>query len=218
MSSPPNSRKSKLRYLRYLLYFSLILVIIFGYFAISFATDEPSPFTIVTGTSMTPTILAGSIAMLDKVPFDQLKVGEIIVFTPPVSVLGGCDSGPSGPLTNEAPGNPCFVIHRIVDIRHMPNGGRELMTKGDNNSISIPGIDFWITQSMYVGMVILQIPIAGYLTQAPYNEYLAAILFILFVLELYWERRAKAPEPAKTTSLETPQLPKTASNDLGALR
>jgi cytochrome b561 len=153
--------RSRFRYLHYLIYLVPIAIIILGYFAISYATNEPSPFTIVTGTSMTPTILAGSIAMIDKVPFDQLKIGEVIVFSPPAASSGICD----------------------------------------NNSGSIPGIDFWITESMYVGMVILQLPIAGYITQPPYNEYLGVLLLALFIIELFWERKsASPPEVAKAAT------------------
>jgi signal peptidase I len=167
-----------------------ILIIVLGYFTISFATGEPSPFTIVTGTSMQPTILAGSVAMLDKIPFDQLVIGEVIVFTPPVAASGNCDSTPGPTLTQEAIGAPCFVIHRIVDIQDT-NGQRMIKTKGDNNPGSIPGIDFWINQTMYVGVVVFQLPVAGYITQPPYNEYLGSLLLALFVVELFWERKAK---------------------------
>jgi signal peptidase I len=200
--------KSRLRYLRYLIYLVPIFLIIFGYLAISYVTNEPSPFTIVTGTSMTPTILAGSIAMIDKVPFDQLKVGEVIVFTPPIASSGTCDSGPGPSLTQESYGAPCFVIHRIVDITNI-SGQRMIKTKGDNNSGSIPGIDFWINESMYVGMVILQLPIAGYVTQPPYNEYLGGLLLVLFVIELFWER--KSNNSSKVAKQSAPQEAGSAS-------
>lgn len=198
------SNRSRFRFLRYLVYLIPIFLIIFGYFAISFATSEPSPFTIVTGTSMTPTILAGSIAMIDKVPFNQLKVGEVIVFTPPDALNGNCDSAPAGSLTQEAIGAPCFVIHRIVEITHTSTGVREIRTKGDNNSYSIPGIDYWIFQSMYVGMVILQLPVAGYVTQPPYNEILGGVLLVLFVVELFWEKRATASAESKRNAISPP--------------
>ncbi len=188
------NKKSRLRHLHYLVYLIPVALIIVGYFAISFATNEASPFTIVTGVSMQPTILAGSIAMISRVPFDQLKVGDIIVFTPPLaSSSGGCDSSPGPSLTQESSGAPCFVIHRIVDI--LDTGGQiQIKTKGDNNPGSIPGIDFWITQQLYVGMVILQLPVAGYITQAPYNEYLGILLLALFIGELLWERRAPSQQ------------------------
>jgi signal peptidase I len=203
MSSAPNKGKNRYRFLHYLLYLIPVFLIIFGYFAISYATGEPSPFTIVTGTSMQPTILAGSIAMIEKVPFDQLKIGEVIVFSPPLASQGNCDSGPGPSLTQEANGAPCFVIHRIVQIKNSSTGERMIRTKGDNNPGSISGIDYWITQNMYVGMVILQLPIAGYVTQEPYNEYLGAVLLVLFVVELLWERKSSTPAPTQTKAVES---------------
>jgi signal peptidase I len=169
------------------LYILPVVLIIAGYFAISFATGEPSPFTIVTGSSMNPTIIPGSIAMIDKVPFNQLRIGDIIVFVPPVAQSGKCDSSPPPDITQDAGIIPCFVIHRIVKIRTNPSGQELIMTKGDNNPSSIQGIDYWITQSMYVGMVIFQLPVAGYVTQPPYNFYLGSILIALFAIELLWE-------------------------------
>jgi signal peptidase I len=189
----------KSNYLRYLIYLLPIFLIVAGYFAITLATGEPSPFTIVTGSSMNPTIIPGSIAMIDKVPFDQLKKGEIIVFVPPVAQSGKCDSSPPRVLTQDAGIIPCFVIHRIIEITTGPNGERMIMTKGDNNPGPIQNIDYWITQSMYIGMVIYQLPIAGYVTQPPYNFYLGSVLVALFAIEILWEASGSKKSKEKST-------------------
>lgn len=187
MSEKP---RRKLSYLRYLLYLLPIILIILGYFTLVYASGEATPFTIVTGTSMQPTILAGSIAVLWRVPFNQLKIGEIIVFAPPVALAGGCDSSAGPSLTSEANGAPCFVIHRIVSISNA-SGQIVITTKGDNNPGSFQGIDYPIYESQYVGVVVLQLPIAGYVTQPPYNEYLGVILLGMFIFELFNGRDSK---------------------------
>jgi signal peptidase I len=185
MSQPS---KSKLRYLRVLIYFIPIFAIIAGYGLVVVATQESSPFTIVTGTSMQPTILPGTIALIDKVPFDQLKVGNVIVHTTQLSLLSPCDSSPASTLTGEV-SNPCFVIHRIAEIGTQANGNRFVTTKGDDNSYSIPEIDTGINQSMYLGKVVLQFPLLGYVTEQPYNEVIAFAIFVALIVELLFERK-----------------------------
>jgi len=181
-------KKSRLRYLRALTYFIPILAIIGGYGLIVVVTQESSPFTIVTGTSMQPTILPGSIAMIAKVPFNQLQIGDVIVHTTQDSLNAPCDSSPAQTLTGEV-SNPCFVIHRIVQISTDSSGNRIVTTKGDDNSIVISGIDTNINQSMYLGKVIVQFPLLGYLTEQPYNEVIALFIFIALIVELLFERR-----------------------------
>ena len=181
-------KKSRLRYLRALTYFIPILAIIGGYGLIVVVTQESSPFTIVTGTSMQPTILPGSIAMIAKVPFNQLQIGDVIVHTTQDSLNAPCDSSPAQTLTGEV-SNPCFVIHRIVQISTDSSGNRIVTTKGDDNSIVISGIDTDINQSMYLGKVIVQFPLLGYLTEQPYNEVIALFIFIALIVELLFERR-----------------------------
>jgi signal peptidase I len=186
-------KKSKWRYLRILTYFIPIFVIIGGYGVIVVVTQESSPFTIVTGTSMQPTILPGSIALIAKVPFNQLKLGDVIVHTTQDSLLAPCDSSPAQTLTGEV-SNPCFVIHRIVQITTDSAGNRVVTTKGDDNAISIDGIDTGINSSMYLGKVIVQFPLLGYLTEQPYNEIIALFIFIALIAELLFERRQSPPK------------------------
>ncbi|MDG6906226.1 MAG: S26 family signal peptidase [Nitrososphaerota archaeon] len=182
------TRKSPLRHLRYFFYLIPVALLLLGYASITIVTGESYPFTIVTGTSMQPTILPGSVAVIDKVPFNQLKVGEVIVFVPQLALLYRCDGSPGASLTSESP-VPCFVIHRIVAITTDSHGNRIIETKGDNNLQSIPNIDTDINSSMYVGKVMMLLPLAGYITQQPYNEYIALVILGALVGELYFERR-----------------------------
>ena len=194
-----------MKYLRVLLYFVPVLMIIAGYGLLTVATHENYPFTIVTGTSMQPSILPGSVALIDKVPFSQLQAGNIIVFQPELAQQYPCDSSPASTLTTEV-AVPCFVIHRIVNIQSDAQGNRILTTKGDNNPYSIPDIDTNISQSMYIGKVVLQFPLAGYVTEAPYNEYIALIIFGALIGELFFERKQSTNKPkAQSDSPTVPQ-------------
>lgn len=194
------NKPSKIRkYLSYLVYLIPIALIILSYVVIVVATGESEPFTIVSGPSMQPTILSGSIEMLAKTPFDKLQIGDVIVFTPLEALESpqACQSGAPPTLASDA-AIPCFVIHRIVNITVTSQGQRILlMTKGDNNEGSICGpggpiIDCDINQSMYVGQVILQFPVAGYVTQYPYNVTLMALLILGVVADVYLERKQPA--------------------------
>ena len=175
------------QYLHYLLYLVPIFILLLCYGGLILATNEPSPFTIVLGPSMQPTILPGSVAVIDKVPFDQLKPGDVIVFVPQVALISRCDSGPTGSLIAET-SIPCFVIHRIVRIATDQSGNRIVTTKGDNNPSSILSIDTGINDSMYIGKVIMQFPVAGYLTTTPTNEIVVILIFAAFVADMLYER------------------------------
>jgi signal peptidase I len=207
------SSNSKRRLLNYLVYLLPVALIIVGYFSLIAVTGESEPFTIVNGMSMEPTILPASIALIDRVPFDQLKAGDVIVFRPYVSTIEPCDQQGSNSPANDVI-IPCYVIHRIIAINTYPNGTRVVTTKGDNNPGPIGGIDTGITQSMYVGEVVLQFPLVGYLTYPPYPEILLTIIFVVLIIEtsLQWrtdreqkKRTAEASEKEKAPPQESTQ-------------
>jgi signal peptidase I len=212
LSDSPGGRKSsgRKRYLSYLIYLVPIAIILLGYATVVVVTNESEPFTIVSGPSMQPTILSGSIEMISKTPFDKLQVGDVIVFTPLEALLSpeACQSGAPPTLVTDA-NIPCFVIHRIVNITTNAQGERILTTKGDNNPYSICGpagsidiIDCDINSSMYVGQVILQFPIAGYVTQYPYNVTIATFILLALVGEVYLERKQSTTTTSSSSTLE----------------
>ena len=166
-----------------------IFAILSGYGAVILATHENYPFTIVTGVSMEPTIMPGTVAVIDRVPFSQLKTGDIIVFVPQIALEFSCNSSPSNTLTQET-AVPCYIIHRIVTITTNAQGQRIVETKGDNNGYSLPNYDTNINSSMYVGEVVIQFPLLGYATVAPYNEYLALVILLALAAQLLYDRRS----------------------------
>jgi hypothetical protein len=87
-----------------------------------------------------------------------------------------------------------------VQITTDSSGHRMVTTKGDDNAISIDGIDTGINSSMYLGKVIVQFPLLGYLTEQPYNEVIALFIFIALIVELIFERRQSPPKQ----TIETP--------------
>jgi signal peptidase len=78
-------------------------------------------YVIVSG-SMHPAIPTGSVVYDKVVPIEELEVGDVITFVPPV------EYGIDAPVT-----------HRIVDISDAPSGGPVFRTKGDAND----SLDAW---------------------------------------------------------------------------
>jgi signal peptidase len=72
-----------------------------------------SPFVVVEGTSMLPTLYNGDIVLIYKPPPDKIKIGDIVVYE---SLRGN------------------LVIHRVIKINYGPGCNPVcFVTKGDNN-------------------------------------------------------------------------------------
>ncbi|UCD07062.1 MAG: signal peptidase I [Candidatus Aenigmatarchaeota archaeon] len=104
----------------------------------AFALSTDMPIVAVESDSMVPTFYKGDILVLQGVPAEQLKVDDIIVFSPP---------------NQDTP-----VVHRIIGIN--PDG--TFQTKGDAN----PG-QIWYEKSIKASQVhgkqIMIIPLLGWI-------------------------------------------------------
>ena len=147
------------------------------------------PLSAVYGDSMEPTLLKGDIVILDRVPPNQLKVGDIIVFRSPIyNNMSNCDV--------QKLLIPCYVIHRIVKIVEINGSSSRLFeTKGDNNIYPEPGADCMgpsvqnctaaINQNDILGVVMFRLPAIGVFAFAaapPFNYMLIAGLIALVVV------------------------------------
>ena len=91
-------------------------------------------YKVSTG-SMSPAFNVGDIVLLDKkIAFDDLQVGDVIVFERPE-------------------GKSRIIISRIIDIDYTENQ-KIITTKGDANPSSIPGTNFQIIKDNLIGKVI----------------------------------------------------------------
>ena len=107
-------------------------------FGLGFALHTDMPVVAVESNSMVPTFAKGDMLVLQGIPSQDLKVGDIIVFSPP---------------SQQTP-----VVHRIYKIN--PDG--TFQTKGDANNGQLP-FEFSIQASQVHGKVILIIPYVGWL-------------------------------------------------------
>lgn len=144
----------------------------------------------VDGISMLPTLQGGDLVVVQGVPFTDIKVGDIIVYS------GLCSSGGES------------VIHRVVSI-----GSSGLITKGDNNPQPDQGpagiATSPITPDCLVGKVVFVVPyvelLAYYIDsqQLPaWVNYVPAAFILLIVLYLILGER---DEEDKTTGSPAPK-------------
>jgi signal peptidase len=110
------------------LLFTLLLWFRVGLFGI-----QPS---LVSGPSMTPTLVAGDIIITRVVPIEAIQIGDIIRFR-----QGKAD-----------------VVHRVIDIQK-ENGQITFITKGDYNNVNDPPV----SPGQVEGKVIMVIPKVGWI-------------------------------------------------------
>jgi len=115
-------------------------VIVLGLLAITIGPRFlPYQALVVRSGSMAPTIPTGSVVFYHRVAADQVKVGEIIVFSRPG-------------LPSER------VTHRVFRIGNAPTG-RYFVTKGDANGVP----DDWRIPAVGKGWVAsFHVPVVGY--------------------------------------------------------
>ncbi len=150
--------------------FSQVLIVALG-IAIIFvgckaALGSGSPIYVVASGSMVPTLHVNDVIFVQgNLPFDNIKVGDVIAFVNP------SDKGE-------------LIVHRVAQI--LNQNPIEIRTKGDANTHSIAGIDLPITKNNYIGKVTLVIPQVGLLGKifpAPINYIvIASILGIIALL------------------------------------
>jgi signal peptidase I len=87
----------------------------------------------IPSASMVPTIDPSDIIIIKKIPFEQVQVGDIIVFDKPSD-------------------HNKQIIHRVVSI--LNEDPKTIRTQGDANPESIEGTDYPITEEEYIGKLI----------------------------------------------------------------
>jgi len=151
-----------------------------------FSFGELNPFYVVASGSMIPNLNINDYVIVShNVPFNSLKVGDIIVF----KTYGTDDSG-----------QHITIVHRVAEIVTAPiNDQKIIRTKGDANPDSIPGADYPIFEQNYIGKVVYVIPKLGIITNVfhPPTNYILVGL-ILVGLIYYLRKRNPALPSCKT--------------------
>ncbi|MFZ0515076.1 MAG: signal peptidase I [Candidatus Nitrosopolaris sp.] len=151
------------------------------FLGIRFVFGVSNPFYVVASGSMIPNLNINDFVIVShNVPFDSLKVGDIIVF----KTYGTNDSGQHE-----------IIVHRVAEIVKY-NGQRIIRTKGDANPGSIPTLDYPIFQQNYIGKVVYVIPQLGVITDAlrPPTNYI--LIGLILVVLIYYLRKKNPALPS----------------------
>lgn len=142
-------------------------------------------FYIVSSESMKPNLNVNDLLYIDEnTDFDELRIGDIIVFKPPGTPPGG---------------ENIRIVHRIVEITDEENRERIVKTKGDATDQSIRLLDFPIREENYFGKVEYVFPQVGLITNVvkpPMNYFLTGIILIVSGIIVYkeWKKEKKKKE------------------------
>jgi signal peptidase I len=150
-------------------------IIMFGLYA---AFGLQNPFYIVSSDHMYPNLTVFDVLMVQSNDhFDEIQVGDIIVFDRPS-------------------GHDRVIVSRVAEI--LDENSRVIRTKGDANPASMPGTDFPVTENEYIGKVTYVIPQVGYIVRifTPPLSYviipIVVILPIIIVVIAHIEYRKRA--------------------------
>jgi len=159
-----------------------IIIVGIGVFAIWISLQviygTGNPFFVVSSGSMVPELEVYDVLVVQGntpflfvpsmpwySPFEEVEVGDIIVF-------------------NRPSGHDRVIVHRVVSI--IDNDPFTIRTKGDANPASIPGTDFPITDEEFIGKVANVIPQVGAITQIlrpPVNYVIIAIIIGIMIFK-----------------------------------
>ncbi|HJT09303.1 MAG TPA: signal peptidase I [Candidatus Nitrosotalea sp.] len=132
---------------------------------VTFGTENP--FYVVSSGSMVPNLNVFDVIIVNgNTPFNQLKIGDIIVF--------------------HASAEDKVIVHRVAEF--LSQDPRIIRTKGDANPGSIPGVDFPVGQQNYIGKVVYVIPQIGYVTRIltpPINYIIIAVIVGVMIVRQF---------------------------------
>ncbi|RNJ75563.1 MAG: signal peptidase I [Nitrosopumilus sp. B06] len=140
------------------------------------AFGTQNPFYVVASGSMIPALEVYDVIIVQgHDSFEDLVPGDIIVFNRPSD-------------------HSKVIVHRVASITD--ENPREIRTKGDANSASIPGTDFPITEDDYIGKVVYTISQIGYITQLikPPVNYIIIVIVIGIMIARHFSKRKKVAD------------------------
>jgi len=150
---------------------------------VAFGTENP--FYVVSSGSMVPNLNVFDVIIVQgNVPFDHLKVGDIIVF-------------------NRPNGHDRVIVHRVAEI--LNQNPLVIRTKGDANPGSIQGTDFPITKQDYIGKVEYVIPQIGYVTRIltpPINYIIIAVIIGIMLVKQFGKNKSEPEIPSDKSVVE----------------
>jgi len=159
-----------------------VLVIWIGLQA-AFGTQNP--FYVVASGSMIPVLQVYDIIVIQgHEPFEEVQVGDIIVFDRPSD-------------------HNRVIVHRVESI--LNEDPKTVRTQGDANPSFIRGTDYPITEEEYIGKVAYIIPQVGYITQIlkpPMNYIIIAVVIGIMIIKQFTGKKKDVEEIVSKETLD----------------
>ena len=159
-----------------------ILIIWIGLQA-AFGTQNP--FYVVASGSMIPVLEVYDIIIIQgHEPFEEVQVGDIIVFDRPSD-------------------HNRVIVHRVQAI--LDEDPKTVRTQGDANPTWIRGTDYPITEEEYIGKVAYIIPQVGYITEVlkpPMNYIIIAVVIGIMIIKQFTGKKKDVADLVTKETLE----------------
>ena len=159
-----------------------VLVIWIGLQA-AFGTQNP--FYVVASGSMIPVLQVYDIIVIQgHEPFEEVQVGDIIVFDRPSD-------------------HNRVIVHRVESI--LNEDPKTVRTQGDANPSFIRGTDYPITEEEYIGKVAYIIPQVGYITQIlkpPMNYIIIAVVIGIMIIKQFTGKKKDVEDIVSKETLD----------------
>jgi signal peptidase len=184
---------SKKKDLKIIIVIAIIFVVAFV--LIRVILSDINPFYVVASGSMIPVLNVNDLIVVwgkdNNTSFDSAKVGDIIVFRAAAPweqnktiVHRVAAIFEKGDVLRGSPELNRLCEREQIPIPNIPLKNKMLLTQGDANGCSIPGVDIPITKENYVGKVIYTIPQIGIIPailKPPVNYIIMAAIGVLLV-------------------------------------
>ena len=149
------------------------------------AFGTQNPFYVVASGSMIPALQVYDIIVIQgHQPFEEVQVGDIIVFDRPSD-------------------HNRVIVHRVESI--LSEDPLTVRTQGDANPSFIKGTDYPITEEEYIGKVAYVIPQVGYITQIlkpPMNYIIIAIVIGIMIIKQFTGKKKEVEDIVSKETLE----------------
>ena len=156
------------------------------WFGLQLVFGTQNPFYVVSSGSMVPVLEVYDVLIVQgHVPFDDIEIGDIIVF-------------------NRPSGHDRVIVHRVAEI--LDDNPKTIRTKGDANPSSISGTDYPLTKEEYIGKVAYIVPQIGYITRVltpPINYIIIAVIVGVMIVKQYYGKDKKESPKFETTQVES---------------
>ena len=163
----------------------VVIAVIVIWIGLQAAFGTQNPFYVVASGSMIPALEVYDIIVIQgHQPFEEVEVGDIIVFDRPSD-------------------HNRVIVHRVESI--LNEDPKTVRTQGDANPSFIRGTDYPITEEEYIGKVAYIIPQVGYITQIlkpPMNYIIIAVVIGIMIIKQFTGKKKDVEEIVSKETLE----------------